>query len=99
MNHDTAADVRDTLNGKDYVRGPDDDHDSAFKFRLARVHQTGYMDGQPFFEVLLTPQHGRDSVHLPRDFVRWVADAGMYLRVDADGDVHVRDHLGNDFTN
>lgn len=91
MNPDEAATVRDQLNDLDVVEGPDDDSGD-FAFRLARVSQPGYTNGEPTFEVLLSPTRRRGSVHIPRELLDWLADAEYYLRVDRDdgGDVHIR---------
>lgn len=94
MNYGDAADIRDRLNELDVVEGPDDDAGGS-PFKLARIHQPGYTNGEPTFEVLLMPTSGAfrdDSVHIPGGIVALVAEFGGYLRVDTgDGaDVHIR---------
>lgn len=99
MNADEAADVRDQLNALDVVDGadvaPDEDTNVDAVFRYARVVQPGYQNGEPFFEVLLTPSSPTGSVHLPRDLLDWLGDSEYYVRVDREerGEVHIRDHI------
>lgn len=95
MNHADAAEIRDELNARDYVRAPDDDTFSSDAFHLVRVVQPGYLNGQPMYEVRLDACPGQgsrpsDSVYLPGDLLELVADRGCYLRVDGDT-VHIRD--------
>jgi len=91
MNHDDAAALRTQLNDADYVRGPTDDQDGdpTAEFRLARVRQPGYLNGEPIYEVLLDVAD-REVFHLPNDLLELVADRGGYIRVD-DGTLHIRD--------
>jgi len=91
MNHDDAAALRAQLNGTDYVRGPTGDQSGglAAEFRLARVRQPGYLNGEPIYEVLLDVAD-REVFHLPSDLLELVADHGGYIRV-GDGTLHIRD--------
>ena len=91
MNHDDAAALRAQLNGADYVRGPADDQDGdpTAEFRLARVRQPGYLNGEPIYEVLLDVAD-REHFHLPSDLLELIADHGGYIRVDG-GTLHIRD--------
>jgi hypothetical protein len=91
MNHDDAAALRAQLNGADYVRGPTDsqDGDPTAEFRLARVRQPGYLNGEPIYEVLVDIVD-REHFHLPSDLVELVADRGGYIRVGG-GTLHIRD--------
>jgi hypothetical protein len=99
MNHDDAAALRARLNDVDYVRGPTDDQRDTptAEFRLARVRQPGYLNGEPIYEVLLDVAD-RESFHLPSDLLELVADHGGYIRVDG-GTLHIRDwNPGGDVT-
>ena len=89
MNHEAAADLRDVLNAKRYVQGPNDDGGDV-TFRLVRVQQPGYLNGDPMYEVLLSFIDTADSHHFPNDFLQLVTDQDCYLRV-SDEEVHIRD--------
>jgi len=91
MNHDDAAALRAQLNDADYVEGPTGDQSGglAAEFRLARVRQPGYLNGEPIYEVLLDIVD-RESFHLPSDLLELIADYGGYIRVDG-GALHIRD--------
>lgn len=99
MNADEAADVRDQLNDLDVVDGaevdPDEETNVDAVFRYARVIQPGYQNGEPFFDVVLTPSSPTGSVHLPRELLDWLAGTDYYVRVDREerGEVHIRDGL------
>jgi len=87
VNHEEAADLRSVLNAKSYVRGPEDD-DAQYTFRLTRVRQPGYFNGDPWYEVLIDTTDA-ETFQLPSDFLEFVTDRGCYLRVD-EGTVHIR---------
>jgi len=87
VNHEEAADLRSVLNAKSYVRGPEDD-EAQYIFRLARVRQPGYLNGDPLYEVLIDATDAK-TLQLPSDFLELVTDRGCYLRVD-EGTVHIR---------
>lgn len=101
MNADEAADVRDQINDLDVVDGaevaPDEETNVDAVFRYARVNQPGYQNGDPFFEVLLTPStnNSSGSIHLPRELLDWLGDSEYYVRVDREerGEVHIRDQF------
>lgn len=94
MDSRTAADVRDALNELDCVDAPDDDSSRSRAFSLARVHQPGYSNGEPHYEVLLTPEAAGDSVPFPTELIGFLAERDYYARVDQpDGTVHVRGGL------
>lgn len=88
MNHDLAADVRTTLNEKQYVEGPDDDKGDEILY-LVRVRQPGYLNGEPMYETLVDIRNP-DRLHLPHDFLQLVTDHGCYLQI-SDGTIHIRD--------
>ena len=91
MNHDDAAALRAQLNDADYVADTTDGQSGnpTAEFRLARVRQPGYLNGEPVYEVLLDVV-GRESFHLPSDLLELVADHSGYIRVDG-GELHIRD--------
>lgn len=90
MKHEKAASLRSLLNAQDYVEGPDAGDDRGrCTFKLVRVAQPGYLNGEPMYEVLLRVSDP-DSFALPSDFLEIVADRDCYLRVDGD-EVHIRD--------
>jgi len=89
MNHDDAADLRASLNEKDYVEGPEDDRGRCQLFKLVRVQQPGYLNGEPMYEVVFNVIEP-ESFHLPTDLLELVSDRGGYLRVTGD-EIHVRD--------
>lgn len=88
MNHDDAAALRATLNGKPYVQAPDDGADDPL-LSLVRVRQPGYLDGEPHYEVV-AHLSDRETYMLPQDLLRTVSEAGGYLRVDG-RTLHVRE--------
>lgn len=94
MNREAAEQLRDDLNRTDFVAGPDDDA-SRHAFKLARIHQPGYTNGEPTFEVLMNSAMGGGSVYLPSAFIQWLEerDADRYVRVDDELTVHIRGHL------
>lgn len=95
MNHDQAADLRESLNALRFVEGPDDDHDGQ-PFRLVRVRQPGYLNGAPMYEVLVDVRvGGRDSIHLPSDLLKLVTDNDAYIRIE-NRTVHIRDWRAED---
>jgi len=98
MNHLKAADIRDSITYLDSVDGVEENEDATpgdADFRLATVNQPGYANGAPHYEVLLHPgDTSTGSVHIPTDVVDWVADKGLFFRIDLeDGVVHIRDGL------
>lgn len=86
MNHADAADLRDTLNEMRFVEGPNEDR--TLPFRLVRVQQPGYLNGEAIYEVLINVDD--DHLHLPSDFLSLVTQRGCYLRIQ-DGTIHIRD--------
>lgn len=94
MNMSKAVGVRDACNELECVETPHEDSPSNCAYRLARVHQTGYTNGEPHFEVLLTPNRRDQSVHITRELVGMLADRKYYARVDMDdGEIHIRSGL------
>lgn len=88
MNHEAAAELRETLNATDYVEGPEDDAGN-HTFTLTRVRQPGYLNGEPMYEVLVEAADP-ETFALPSDFLELVIGRDCYLRVD-EGTVHIRD--------
>lgn len=85
MNHDDAAELRETLNGLRFVEAPDEN--KTLPMRLVRVQQPGYLNGDPMYEVIIRVD---EDLHLPKDFLELVTDHGCYLRIQ-DGELHIRD--------
>lgn len=90
MNHAQAAEVRDALNALRCVQAPGDDRGNQ-SFRLVRVVQPGYLNGEPIYEVRVRRiRSPTGETHLPGEFLAVVADAETYLRID-DDEIHIRD--------
>lgn len=52
MNHRDARDVRNALNELDSVAHPEADRTCDRAFQFALVHQPGYANGEPHYDVL-----------------------------------------------
>jgi hypothetical protein len=80
MNHEKAAGLRDDLNRSRHVESPDDSAGS-HPFRLARVNQPGYLNGEPMYEVVPRITES-DGFMLPSNLLRDIVDEECYLRVE-----------------
>ena len=87
MDHATAAELRDTLNETRFVQGPDENRSRPF--RLARVNQPGYLNGEPMYEVLLDADDP-DYIHLTSELLELVVERDGYIRID-EKTIHIRD--------